>query len=63
MMPPGEPAPRAQGSWPVTSFHLLVQLYFVLVLLSGPLSASVVTQDVLAFSREIEAGRQESPGV
>lgn len=30
---------------------------FVLVLFSDPLSASVVKQDVLAFSREIESGR------
>lgn len=47
----------AQGLYSGTCFRLLVQSYFVLVLLSGTLSASVVKQGASKFSRQTEAGK------
>lgn len=64
-IPSGKPDPCAHGASPGMCVRLLVQLYFMLVLLSDPLSTSVVKQGVLESSREIEAGRlgRASPGV
>ena len=57
IMPSGRPDPGAQGSSLIMCFHFLIQLYFMLVVLSGTPSTSVFKQSVLEFSSETEARR------